>query len=304
MRGWRHCWPDHNRRGPRRRWDISAELSQVADLHAHSTASDGINRPAEVVRLAARAGLAAIALTDHDTVDGVAEARAEGQAQGIKVLSGCEFSVLGDWGEMHLLAYGMPEGHAELEATFRRMRTNREDRGRAMVAAIVKCGVPIDYAEVEGIAAGAPLGRPHVARALVQRGVVRTIDEAFVRFLGRGKPGYVGKVLPSLEEITDLVRRVGGVSSLAHPRDRANRATLQSFQTRGLDGVEVRHPSHSPSMRAELERVARDLGLLMTGGSDSHGETSPSATHNLVGGERVPIEWVDAIEHLAASRRH
>ncbi len=279
-------------------------MSQVADLHAHSTASDGINRPAEVVRLAARAGLAAIALTDHDTVDGVAEARAEGQLQGIKVLSGCEFSVLGDWGEMHLLAYGMPEGHAELEAAFRRMRTNREDRGRKMVAAIVKCGVPIDYAEVEGIAAGAPLGRPHVARALVQRGVVRTIDEAFVRFLGRGKPGYVGKVLPSLEEITDLVRRVGGVSSLAHPRDRANRATLQSFQARGLDGVEVRHPSHSPSMRAELERVARDLGLLMTGGSDSHGETSPSATHNLVGGERVPIEWVDAIEHLAASRRH
>ncbi|MHB1328897.1 MAG: PHP domain-containing protein [Gemmatimonadales bacterium] len=278
-------------------------MTQVADLHAHSTASDGINSPTEVVRLAARAGLTALALTDHDTVDGVAEARIEGDLIGVKVLSGCEFSVLGDWGEMHLLAYGMPEGDAELEAAFRRMRTNREERGRAMVAAIAKCGVPLDYAEVEGVAAGAPIGRPHVARALMARGVVRTVDEAFVRFLGRGKVAYVGKALPTLEEITDLIRRVGGVSSLAHPRDRANRAALRGFQARGLDGVEVRHPSHSPSVRAELERVANELGLLMTGGSDSHGELSPSSTHNLVGGERIPIEWVDAIERLAASRR-
>ena len=278
-------------------------LTQAADLHLHSTASDGTLAPAAVVRLGAEAGLAAIALTDHDTVAGVAEARAAGVTLGVKVIAGCEFSVKVEWGEMHLLGYLLPDQNAELLGTLDRMRAGRADRGVAMVDAIRRIGFPIEVAEVERVAAGAPIGRPHVARVLMHQKVVRSFDEAFDRFLGQGRPAYVPKVLPDLAEITGLIRRVGGVSSAAHLRDRGNRALLGTFRDQGLDAVEVRHPSQSPTVRAELERSAEALGLLKTGGSDSHGEAAVSPSHSVVGGERVPMEWVEALERLAAERQ-
>ncbi len=278
-------------------------LTQTADLHLHSTASDGTLPPSDVVRLGAEAGLAAIALTDHDTVAGVAEARAAGVTLGVKVIAGCEFSVKVEWGEMHLLGYLLPDQNAELLGTLDRMRAGRADRGVAMVDAIRRIGFPIEVAEVERVAAGAPIGRPHVARVLMHQKVVRSFDEAFDRFLGQGRPAYVPKVLPDLAEITGLIRRVGGVSSAAHLRDRGNRALLGTFRDQGLDAVEVRHPSQSPTVRAELERSAEALGLLKTGGSDSHGEAAVSPSHSVVGGERVPMEWVEALERLAAERQ-
>jgi len=278
-------------------------LSQLADLHVHTTASDGTLEPSEVVRLAAQAGLAAIGLTDHDTMAGIEPGRRAAVALGVRVVSGCEFSVKVDWGEMHLLGYAMPDDDPELIETLARMRTNRSDRGRAMVAAIRKCGIALDYADVVGTAAGAAVGRPHVARALIARGAVRNLEEAFDRFLGRGRPAFVPKVLPALEEITSLIRRAGGVSSVAHPKDRATRQALVDWRSQGVDAVEVRHPSHSAPVRANLERWASELGLLTTGGSDSHGEAAASPSHSVVGGERIPIEWVDRVEALARSRR-
>lgn len=277
-------------------------LNQTADLHLHSTASDGSLPPAEVVRLGAEAGLAAIALTDHDTVGGIAEARAAGAELGVKVVAGCEFSVKVEWGEMHLLGYLLPERNPELLATLDRMRAGRADRGMAMVEAIRRIGFPIEVADVERAAAGAPIGRPHVARVLMQQKVVRSFDEAFDRFLGRGRPAYVPKVLPELSEITGLIRRVGGVSSAAHLRDRGSRSLLPSFREQGLDAVEVRHPSQSGPVRAELERAAEIIGLLKTGGSDSHGEAAVSPSHSVVGGERVPMAWVAELERLAGER--
>lgn len=277
-------------------------LNQTADLHLHSTASDGALPPSEVVRLAAAAGLAAMALTDHDTVAGVAEARSAGAELGVKVVAGCEFSVKVEWGEMHLLGYCLPDRHPELIETLDRMRSGRADRGVAMVEAIRRIGFPVAVEDVERAAAGAPIGRPHVARVLMERKIVRTFDEAFDRFLGRGRPAYVPKVLPELAEITGLIRRVGGVSSAAHLRDRGSRSMLSSFREQGLDAVEVRHPSQSGPVRAELERAADLLGLLKTGGSDSHGEPAVSPSHSVVGGERVPMAWVEAIERLAAER--
>jgi len=277
-------------------------LNQTADLHLHSTASDGSLPPAAVVRLGAEAGLAAIALTDHDTVGGIAEARAAGAKLGVKVVAGCEFSVKVEWGEMHLLGYLLPERNPELLATLDRMRAGRADRGMAMVEAIRRIGFPIEVADVERAAAGAPIGRPHVARVLMQQKVVRSFDEAFDRFLGRGRPAYVPKVLPELSEITGLIRRVGGVSSAAHLRDRGSRSLLPSFREQGLDAVEVRHPSQSGPVRAELERAAEIIGLLKTGGSDSHGEAAVSPSHSVVGGERVPMAWVAELERLAGER--
>lgn len=278
-------------------------LTGVADLHAHSTASDGCQAPSEVVRQAALAGLPIMALTDHDSVAGVAEARAAGEALGVRVIAGCEFSVQGDWGEVHLLGYFLPDDDPRLTGELTRLRDLRADRGRAMVHAIQKLGLPIDQADVDREAGGGAVGRPHVARALVARKVVRSIDEAFDRLLGRGRPAYVGKVLPEMGAICSLIREVGGVSSLAHPKERATRQSLLGFQAMGLDGVEVLHPSHSGPVRAQIDRLAQDLGLLRTGGSDSHGEASASGNHNVIGGERIPLAWVDAAEHLARSRR-
>ncbi len=278
-------------------------LTGTADLHLHSTASDGTLPPAAVVRLAAAAGLAAMALTDHDTVAGVAEARAAGVTLGIKVLTGCEFSVKVEWGEMHLLGYLLPDQDPELLGTLNRMRAGRADRGVAMVEAIRKIGFPIEVVEVERAAAGAPIGRPHVARVLIEKKIVRNFDEAFERFLGQGRPAYVPKVLPELAEITGLIRRVGGVSSAAHLRERGSQAQLAAFKDQGLDAVEVRHPSQSGPVRAKLEAAAGVLGLLKTGGSDCHGEAAVSPSHSVVGGERVPLEWVLAMERLAAERR-
>ena len=278
-------------------------LNGQADLHLHSTASDGTLAPAEVVRLAAAASLVAIALTDHDTVGGIAEARAAGETLGVRIVTGCEFSVRAEAGELHLLGYCLPESNPELLATLDQARAAREARGRTMVERIAACGIGLDYADVERAAAGAPIGRPHVARALIARKAVRSLEEAFDRFLGRGRPAFVPKALPPLAEITALIRRLGGVSSLAHPKDRAGRDTLAGYRDQGLDGIEVRHPSHSPAVRADLERIAGELGFLMTGGSDAHGAQAASPTHAGIGGERVPIGWVDRMEAVAAQRR-
>jgi predicted metal-dependent phosphoesterase TrpH len=155
---------------------------------------------------------------------------------------------------------------------------------------------------VEAVAAGAAIGRPHVARALIAAGVVRTFDEAFDRFLGRGRPAFVPKPLPSVETITRLVRSAGGVTSIAHLKDRATLRGLAWFQAQGVDGVEVYHPSHTMPVRRDLERMTAELGMLPTGGSDSHGEAAVSPSHKVIGGERIPFQWVEALMALAATR--
>ena len=274
----------------------------LGDLHLHSTASDGTLAPAEVVRHAHGVGLAVIALTDHDTVAGLPEARAAAEPLGLRVLTGCEFSVAVSWGEAHLLGYQVREDHPALGRFLSEMQARRTERGLAMVAAIVACGVKIEFADVEAIAAGAPIGRPHVARALIAAKVCRTFDQAFDRFLGRGRPAYMEKRLPSVEEVTNLVRSAGGVTSMAHLKDRATKAHLTTFQAQGVDGVEVFHPSHSGPVRTGIERLARELGMLPTGGSDSHGEAAVSPSHSVIGGVRIPMDWVAAIVSIAASR--
>lgn len=256
-----------------------------------------------MVRQAYRVGLGAVALTDHDSISGIGAARQAGDALGIQVLAGCEFSVRAEWGEAHLLAYALPDDDPELNRFLAEMRTARTDRSRAIVGAIQRCGVGLEIGEVEVVAAGAAVGRPHVARALIAKGVVRTVDEAFDRFLGRGRPAFVGKVLPAVETVTSLVRRAGGVTSIAHLKDRGDEATLSWFRARGVDGVEVYHPGHTGPVRQSLAHLAAKLSMLPTGGSDSHGERAVSPAHSVIGGERVPIQWAERILELAAARR-
>lgn len=271
------------------------------DLHCHSTASDGECPPAEVPHRAHAAGLAAIALTDHDTLAGVPAAAAAGRAVGVRVVAGCEFSVAAPWGEMHLLGYFLPPGDPALEQFLEGTREMRGRRGRRMVDLLRRAGVEIDLADVEREAAGGAVGRPHVARALVRRGVVVDVPEAFDRFLSRGRPAYVDKELPELEAVTALVHAVGGLAIAAHLGDQATEKRLRDFAARGLDGIEVLHPRHDAAARARLQQIADRLGLAVSGGSDWHGEGLVGAGHAALGGMQVPEEWLEALERRAAA---
>jgi len=266
------------------------------DLHVHSSASDGELAPEHVVERAARAGLAAVALTDHDTLDGVAAAARAGARLGIRVVGGCEFSVAAPWGEMHVLGYFLPPGSRTLEDFLARCRADRERRGRAMVERLRRAGVSLVDGDVLAEADGGAIGRPHVARALVRRGHVGSVGEAFDRYLARGRPAFVEKTLPAFAEVAALVHRVGGVVSAAHLKDRGTRSLLERLQGEGLDAVETRHPSHDADQRVRLTELALSLGLLRTGGSDWHGEPEGDDTHGDVGSQQVPLEWLERLE--------
>jgi predicted metal-dependent phosphoesterase TrpH len=268
----------------------------TVDLHVHSAASDGAFPPSTVVRRAAAAGITVLALTDHDTLAGVPAAIEAGEQFGLRVVSGCEFSVAAPWGEMHVLGYFLPPGSAALERFLADCRSDRERRGRAMVERLRGVGVPLGEQDVLAEAEGGAIGRPHVARALVRRGHVATVSEAFARYLARGRPAFVDKTLPTFAAVAALVHQVGGIVSAAHLKERGTRSLLQQLRAQGLDAVETRHPSHDPDQRARLTDLALDLGLLRTGGSDWHGESIGDESHGTIGSERVPLEWLEQME--------
>jgi 3',5'-nucleoside bisphosphate phosphatase len=266
------------------------------DLHCHSTASDGEYPPAEVARRAQAAGLAAIALTDHDTTGGVPEATRAGEGLGVRIVSGCEFSVKAPWGELHLLAYFLPPGHPRLEEFLAGTRAARYRRAEQIVGHLRRLGIDIELDDVVAAAYGGALGRPHVARILVELGVSADMNEAFTRYLGRGRPAYVEKPLPTLRQVTDLVHAVGGITVAAHLGDHGTEGQIRQFQADGLDGIEVRHPSHSPATERRLTALAQRLGLAVSGGSDWHGDTELGDSHAPLGALEVPMEWLDKLE--------
>jgi predicted metal-dependent phosphoesterase TrpH len=268
----------------------------IIDLHIHSTASDGELPPEAVVGRAAAAGVAAMALTDHDTLAGVPAAIAAGERVGIRVIGGCEFSVAAPWGEMHVLGYFLPPGTVALEDFLVRCRADRERRGRAMVERLHRLGIGVSDADVLAEAEGGAVGRPHVARALLRHGHVASVGEAFDRYLGRGRPAFVEKSLPTFADVAELVHRVGGVVSAAHLKDRGTRSLLVHFKQVGLDAVETRHPSHDPDVRARLTEFALDLGLQRTGGSDWHGDPVGDEGLSAIGSQNVPLAWLEALE--------
>ena len=268
-------------------------------MHCHSTASDGECEPSEVARRARAVELTAIALTDHDTTDGVADAAHEGAKLGIRVIPGCEFSVRAPWGELHVLALFLPQQNDRLETFLRDTRAARRRRGEQIVAKLQGLGVAIELEDVQAHFGGGDngaLGRPHVARALVDCGACDNISDAFRRYLGRGRAAYVEKPLPKLTEITSLVHAVGGLTVAAHLGDHGTEAQLRIFQDQGLDCVEVRHPSHAPAVEQRLTKIAERLGLGISGGSDWHGESEYGDTHAPLGGMRVPDTWLEPLE--------
>jgi predicted metal-dependent phosphoesterase TrpH len=270
------------------------------DLHVHSTASDGSLPPEAVVDRARSAGLAAIALTDHDTVAGVPAAVAAGERVGLRVVGGCEFSCAAPWGEMHVLGYFLPSQSAELETFLERRRADRVRRGREMVSRLQNLGVRLEFEDVLLQSKGGAVGRPHVARAIVRHGAALGISDAFDRYIGRGRPAFVEKILPSFRDVADVVHSVRGMVSVAHLKERGTRSFLERLKREGLDAVEIRHPSHDPDLRSRLTGIALRLGLLRTGGSDWHGDPEPGETHGALGSQEVPLEWLERLEELRA----
>jgi hypothetical protein len=245
-----------------------------ADLHVHSSASDGTDPPAEVMRRAALAGLDVVALTDHDTVAGHAEARAA--AGPVMLLPGMELSCRLDGRSLHMLAYVFDPDQPDLAAELTRIRDDRVLRARAMVDQLAGLGVDVSWEQVAAIAGQAVVGRPHIARAMADSGAIATPREAFTRdWIADGGRAYVGRYALDPVRAIGLVRAAGGVTVLAHPR--AGRDTwvtneqITGLAAVGLAGLEVFHPDQSDAERARLIALAHDLGLAATGGSDDHG---------------------------------
>ncbi|MEH0546694.1 PHP domain-containing protein [Streptomyces sp. B21-105] len=246
------------------------------DLHCHSTASDGTDTPAELVRGAAAAGLDVVALTDHDTTRGHAEAVAA-LPSGLTLVTGAELSCRVDGISMHMLAYLFDPEEPALLAERELVRDDRVPRAHAMIARLNDLGVPVTWDQVARIAGEGSVGRPHVATALVELGVVPTVNDAFTaHWLADGGRAHVGKHETDPFEAIRLVKAAGGVTVFAHPGASKRghtvpEAVIAELAAAGLDGVEVDHMDHDADTRARLRGLARDLGLLVTGSSDYHG---------------------------------
>ncbi|GGL95754.1 PHP domain-containing protein [Nakamurella endophytica] len=249
------------------------------DLHAHSTASDGTDSPAELVAAAAAAGLDVLGVTDHDTTGGWAEAE-QTRPPGLTVIRGAEFSTSLPWGEhrisVHLLGYLFDPLDPAISAEQDRLREERLQRGMGIVERMTADGIPISQEQVLDIAGDAPVGRPHIGRALVQSGVLRSVDEAFASLLSSRGPYYLPKRDTDLVDAVAMIAAAGGVSVIAHPRGRGESRVLTAeriagLAESGLRGLEVDHPDHDAAQRAELAELADRHGLIRTGSSDYHG---------------------------------
>ncbi|HET9637302.1 MAG TPA: PHP domain-containing protein [Gemmatimonadaceae bacterium] len=259
------------------------------DLHTHSTASDGTLPPERVVEAAKRCNLAAIALTDHDSIAGVAAARAAGDRLGIRIVPGCELSAFQDDHEVHLLALHLTRIET-LERRLAELRTLRYDRAQKIVEKLNALGIVITFEEVLKQANGGAVGRPHVARALIARGAVADFKDAFVRYLGGAGAAFVPKARLSVEDAIEIAHEAGGLAVWAHPAEGGRRERLEPLVNAGLDGVEVKHPSHSAEDVKRLQALAEFFGLVVSGGSDWHGA---SDGQRRLGNMNVPVTWLD-----------
>jgi predicted metal-dependent phosphoesterase TrpH len=266
----------------------------------HSTASDGSRSPADVVRAAKRAELVAIALTDHDTVAGLAEARAAGEELGVRIINGVELSAVEGQSETHLLGLHLGDTSV-LERGLTDLREMRSRRAARIVELLQSQGVQVTLDDVLMQAGTGAIGRPHVARALVADGWAVDVRDAFDRYLAAGRPAYVAKDQLGMRDAIAMVHAAGGLAVLAHPGAAATRERLEALVALGLDGVEVKHPSHSPQDTARIKTLAEQLGLLPSGGSDWHGAADGPRTIAMM---HVPIEWLTRQdERVEALRR-
>ena len=277
----------------------------MIDLHTHSTVSDGTDAPAEVVRLAHEAGCSALAVTDHDTLDHLPAASAAATTTTIRLVSGCEISCASDVpGSMHLLVY-FPDASGPLAERLEVLQRARASRNELIVEALRAHGIDVTLDEIRAEAADATsVGRPHVARVLVRKGAATSIQDAFDRWLAKGKPAYVERERLSAQDAVELSRISGAVTSLAHPYSldltrEALDAEVGRLAALGIDAMECMYGRYSRGEREELVELAARHGLAVTGGSDYHGENKPDLSVGTGRGDlRVDVELLDRLEEL------
>jgi len=285
------------------------ETGHWIDLHLHSSASDGLLTPAELMARAAEGHLAAVALTDHDTTAGLAEASDAARAHGVDFVPGVEFSVTYDPGVMHLLGYYFDAGDSDLVVACRRLVEARDVRNRRIIDHLIGLGCDISHQQVRQIACGEVVGRPHIARALVQSRCVRTLKRAFTKYLAKGAEAYVSREKLSAAEAVRMIRGASGVVALAHPTQLCCQTLAELNQVvsglvdLGVEAIEVYHPDHRPEDVRTCMDLAKRYGLLMVGGSDFHGPMGRSPRSVGFSTCRIPYEWLTDLKSRVTGRR-
>jgi hypothetical protein len=271
-----------------------------ADLHLHTNFSDGTYTPEELAGHGKRHGLAAMALTDHDTLEGCGRMAAACEREGMEFISGTELTAEIQGHELHLLAYCVDLGNEKLLREVGKFQIVRQERIREMVARLNKMDVPLQVEAVFALANCRSPGRPHVARALVQAGLCGSLNEAFDRFLKANRPAWVPKAKMSALEGLELVHQAGGVAVMAHPGLNRTDEIIPGMVEAGLDGIECFHSKHSPSTSQRYLALAEKYHLVVTGGSDCHGMNKGKP---LIGSVKLPYHYVEKLKEKAAERR-
>ena len=272
------------------------------DLHLHSTASDGRLSPEDIVRLAAEQGTSIIAITDHDSVDGIAPALLAAKAfPWLKVIPGIELSTDAPQGEVHVLGYFIDYANHEFQSTLEGLRHSRLHRAQGMIVKLKNLGIHIDWERVQEIAGTGSIGRPHIAEAMLEKGYITSFKEAFDKYISREGPAYVEREKMTPVEAVELVLQFKGLPVLAHPFTINNpETTIAELKAAGLVGIEAYYNGYTADEISQLVSLADSYGLITTGGSDFHGqEITPDAT---IGGVYVPMEPVEQLIALAEQR--
>ena len=277
------------------------ESPGLVDLHSHTVFSDGLFTPEELIAEAARLKLMAVAITDHDAVGGIDRALVAGRQLQLEVVPGVELSCNTNGVDVHVLAYYLDYTRPAVQEFFETVRQKRAERAEKMVAKMKELGVKITIEQVRAQAQGAATGRPHVAQALVEAGAVRTIEEAFQRYIGYDGPAYFPKMQLTPKAAMDFIHLHGGVAVVAHPGTYHNDAAVYAAIAAGADGIEVWHPDHAPRNTDHYREVATKNGLIMTGGSDCHGGRKLGKVY--LGSVTVPYSCLQAVKNLREKRR-
>ncbi|MBG9944637.1 PHP domain-containing protein [Brevibacillus formosus] len=280
-------------------------MELMADLHTHTKASDGTCEPAENVRLAKEAGLAALAITDHDTVAGIPEAIEAASALGVEIIPGVEVSSVGKGQDIHVLGYFVPYEDPAFEERLFRLRETRHERNQLLIARLQELGIDISLEKVYRRKQGTDknIGRPHIAEELMELGVVSTIAEAFDKYLAKGGAAYVNPPRITPQEAITLIKEAGGVAVLAHPGLYDDDELVEELIVFGLDGIEVNHPDNDEVQKMRYSKWAAQYGLVVTGGSDFHGWRGEEPFHAMLGSHTAEMDAVEQLRAIAVKRK-
>lgn len=272
------------------------------DLHLHTTASDGSLSPKRLVELASMLGLKVIAVSDHDTVNGISDALATGKSLGVEVIPAIELSSKYNSRDVHLLGFFIDHNDEQLQASLKYLRDARLERAKKIVGCLEELGLDISMEEIETAAGNTSVGRPHIARVLLAKGYVSSFGDAFSKYLKKDAPCYFEKFVYTAKEAISLIHKSGGVAVFAHPGLANLDNHIHELVEMGLDGIEVYHSEHTPEMTERYLAIAKDYGLIITGGSDCHGESSSHGFR--MGTVYIPDKVVEDLKSYHRSLSH